>query len=843
MKKIFYSLILSFFVIFQSYSFPYSSSNEIQIYSKQAESLFSSQARKCIKDSEKKGAMNQLNQKLGCSNFQSAEKVCNCVDMRFDKEMLEESYSNSVMTGLDAQMKMALTLDEASIEPKQLTVNNLSDLNSIYDEMGIGACSFGSNDPYFNIIGAEYKRVRENNTSKVPSATLNKQHQAFNRLLKEIDTTKPTNDQLLKISKEVSKQTGEKFFLENRLENTLNSGTKENSKALNSIKQEIINEYVSFHLHEISSGVESDEFYINKVSSNLTRENGRSGCRNLLSYAAVKKESLLNEKITSNFITFFPESYLDKSSDKKDRKVRLNNVRSSISAMNSAFAMIGPSEHEKDIFYCQKYNHFHKRTEEISLNKPLRLALAKLEKLKSEDLLAALSNASSADDDSGAQKVLDQIDKLEQEIITNFDMNKSSLSYALMGFKLWKVDKGLQTTVNENGTIAFKQLDSSSRGQQSISEMMNAKSRNIERARNRSSSRKSSSRPSVVMARVVKTQTKNIKKVPKSTTQENGSFAAKKNTAASSSRGQSDNFFNQVNRAARFKPTAKKLVRGNEFRDKRKESQSDREESYDDYISQRISKLQKDKIKTEKALSDELASTKESLELAKLREELRKQSEEIEKLTQQKEEVATAGVLPSASEVSSPVSFKSPLASALDQSFISNSSDVAPGTRPLEGATGRNTASGYSPVADQSSVGSTTSGGSSGGAIASTSFSGDENSSISGISLSSLRNIGEDVQVIDNSSLGEIRPILVDASFSSLSEDEKREKIEELLESNPEEEVYIEFPDGKVLKFSKSDELKKKSKKKEKITNKEDKLENRNIFSYETLKDIIDSNK
>ncbi|PIK15273.1 hypothetical protein [Halobacteriovorax sp. JY17] len=841
MKKIFYNLVFSFLVAFQSYGFPYSSNNEIQIYSKEAESFLSSKAKKCIEDSDKKGVMDQLNQKLGCSNFSSAEKVCNCIDKRFDKEKLNEFYDGYMMTELENQMQMALSLDESTVEPKQLMVTKLTDLNLMYDEMGIGGCSFGNNDAYFRIIGADYNRDKNKKAPGESNNTLNRQHQVFNRMLKELKSAKPTNDELMAISKKVSEQTGEKFFLESRLENTTEARS-DDAKALYDIKEEIINEYVSFHLHEIKSGVDPDEFFINKVSSNLTKEKGRSGCRKLLSYAAVKKESTLNDKITSNFVTFFPESYLSKSSDESDRKDRLSKVSSSISSMNSTFAMIGPAEHEKDIFYCRKYNLFRERSAAISSNKPLRLALAKLETLKSVDLLAALSSSSSSSDDGGVQSVLNQIEELELAIMNGFDMNKDALSYALMGFKIWKVDKGVQTTVNDNGTIAFSQIDSSSRGRQSISEMMNAKSRNIERARNRSSSRKSSSIPSFVVARSTSINTIESKNSSRSIIQEKGNNATTSKSIAPSSRKSGDNYFNQVSRASSFKPTAKSSQRANEFRNKRQESQRDREESYDDYITKRINNLKQDKINTEKALSDELASTKESLELAKLREELRKQSEEIAKLSKKKEEVAVAEATPSSRNApSSPVSFKSPLASALDKSFIGNSSDE-PGTRAGEGTNGRSAASGYSASADQPSSGSSSSG-SSGGTIANTGFSGDESSSISGISLSSLRNIGDDVQVIDNSNLGEIRPIIVDASFSDLSEEEKREKIEELLESNPEEEVYIEFPDGKVLKFSKKDELKKKAKAKESVAKKEEDQKKRNIFSYETLKDIIDSNK
>ncbi|GEM_PF-4267455 len=844
MTKVILSIVFSLSMTLKSYAFPYSNQDQIQVYRNIPDSLLSSGAKKCMDASDEQGIMSQLSQNLGCSNFYTAENVCNCVDKLFDKDKIEEFYSSDIMGILNIQMQNTTSLDENALSPEILVMSKLGNLNRSYDEMGIPGCTFGNRDSFFSKFETAYqtKKSKYNKSNTISPEVLNEQHQIFNRELRDIGDKEPSRADLLEISKRVSEESGSPFFLEAKVEVEYDL-TNENNIVYQNIQNEIINEYLSFHKSEIENNIKPEDFDLGKASSKIMKKNGRGGCRKLLSYVGEKKEDALNKKILENFTIFFPDSYLGRSSE-EDKDIRMQTVESSISELYSSTAMVGAEEHEKDIFYCQKYNLFKERSEKIAKNEPLKLRLAQLEKLKKEDYLSALED-SSASDGKNLDIVNEQIKNLEDKIMLEFSMNKEELGLALIGFNIWKVDKGIDTETDENGKISFVSVDSSK--ELSITERMNNRSKSIERARNR---RNVSNNSTSTFASTFSTEASNDQAIVKKRSLSKVSNSSESEASSSpvqSSNSQNDNYFNQIRSGSSFNVNSNTLSKSNNsdeanslIKDERGSSERD---VLDSYISNRINKLKEDKITTEKQLSDELASTKESLELAKLREELRKQSEEIEKLTKSKEESSAIVDTTSPNVASAPVSFKSPLASALDKTFIDNTSDEAVGRQAETANTNRNTASsaGYTPGVEQAastSAGATPSGSSSSGP----SSSSEESSSVSGISLSSLKSIGDDVQVMDNSVLGEIRPIVVDESFAELSEDEKREKIEELLETTAEEEVYIEFPDGKVLKFSKKDELNKIKKPKVKAK-KAEVAKKRETFSYDKLKEIIDNTK
>ncbi len=826
-----------------SYGLPYSTDNSIQIYKNIPDSLLSSTAKECLEDSKNKGVMSQLSQNIGCSNFITAEKVCSCVDKAFDEKEVSNFLNSPKMNLLDDLFSNSYSVGVDKLKPAEKMNRAIGELNIIYDEMGLGGCSFDSKDNYSNTIKDRYVGMKKEN-SNLLSNNLQNQHQLFNNELRKLKSENPTKEELIKIAKEVSELSGEEFFLEKRLLNDY-SETNETEVVFNQIKKSIIKDYVSIHLNEIKAGVKPEHFDIKRVSSQLAKDKGRQGCKEMLSLISIQKESDLNEKISSNFATFFPESYLGKTSEKEKSIIKRGEVESAISRLKDSTSMYDPEEHELDILYCHKYNEYKMRSEEISKNKDLKDAMAKLEILRERKLIGVIADSNSFNSPE-VKTVRDEISKLEEEIMSNFNLSKEGLEYAYMGLKIWKVDKRMEVDIAEDGSLIYTSTaDVSGKDNRTLSERMNNRRRSIERSRkgssfSRFSSLKSSSNPSSSVAGL-KAKSVDIKSRNNSESLRTNK-PAKLNTASKNAPSQ-DNYFQQKQLASTTRNNSNMSTNKNVFENSRRNKDFNRDNSVENYISERINKLEQDKIKTEKALTDELASTKESLELAKLREELRAQSEEIAKLTKKREESPVVVDNTSNTNSSSPVSFRSPLSSGLSNSSTENSSGD-PLARSAESA-GGNRAAASSTLADQnvsetSSPGSTSGGGAS-SSISNNSSQSDE-TSISGISLSSLKSFGDDVQLVDNSSLGEIRPIIVDASFEELSEDQKRERIEELLETALDDEVYIEFPDGKVLKFSKKDEAARKNGEIKK-SKKEVKKIKRKAFSYETLKEIIDSNK
>jgi len=845
-------LFLAFILSLDStLALPYSTENGIQLYTEVPENFYSSNAKRCLEEANKKGTMSELDQKLGCSNHETAEKICSCVDMLFDEAQVKQYLESPGVTNLASMIEGSKSFELERLTPHSLMVGDVNDINMIYEEMGVGACSFGSNDPFFEKVGNKFIGHRDSlKKQALAREDLNRQHQIFNRELKRLGKSNPSRDEIFELSKIVSAESGKDFFLERRI-NELRSFDfhDEDTTAKNDIRLQIINEYISFHQHEITRGVDSDEFQIDKVSRNVTKESGREGCRNLLSYVSVKKEEDQEKKILDFFSNFFPDSYLDKAVDEQDRAERLKDIQGRNNGLDAILSMRQTPEFKKDILYCSKYNQFKEKMREISENEELKKALVELESLKDNTLLNILSRASSSEDQE-VKDVLEKIENLENEIMAKFNMpNKEELQKALMAFKFWKVDKGVKTVVSEDGTLALETSSRPNGGRRSLTDRMNDRTRTI--------------RNSKRVARYVENPS-SLSVAGSNNNSSNTAVGSRKSPRPSASRGnnvrgataqvnsdmrnstRSDNYFNRGQNASQGRSMQNSLSRSEERSGRSFSNGESEDQSYEDFLANRIEKLKRDKLSTEKELSDELASTKESLELAKLREELRKQSEEIAKLTKKKEEVSNSIVeAPPTISRPDPSSFKSPLASALDKAYgaKSNPEDIV--ARGGDSAASRATAANasYSAPVEGASQGSSSSSSSSNSSAASLS---DDGSSVSGISLSSLRSIGEDVQVIDNTSLGEIRPIMVDASFAELSEEEKRLKIEELLETTPEDEVYIEFPDGKVLKFSKKDEenrAKKVDKKNEAIAKELLRNQRREKFSYDRLKEIIDGSK
>ena len=805
-----------------SFSFPYSKTNEIQIYTEVPESFLSESTRTCRDRIKKAGVMSQLENSLGCSNFETAEKVCGCVDLAFDKDKVEEFLKSSEIQALNKLMGNSHSLDESKLEPNSSFLSRVGKLNTIYDNMGLGGCSIDDGTPYIKTVQDNYtaSRSRLSQKNEIRARQLDFQHSVFNTQLKSLGSY-PIKEDLIRISKVVSEETGEPFFLETQFSTVIKSPEDE-KQVIIGIKDSIIDDYVRMHMKEIRSGVPSEEFKIQKVK--------REGCKKLMSYVSTIKEEDLRDKIERNFSTFFPESYIEKGNSELEKLERRKVVESSISDLESNFSMTGTASFKKDIFYCSKYNELKMRSEEISQNEDLKLAMAQLENLKESTLPSFIDGSNP----QALQEVRDQIAALEKDIKERFNLTDEGLRYTYMGLKIWKVDKGVTSSVDETGKITFHDM-SGKENTQSFSERVQSR-------------RKSMDRSALSFTNKRKTLNRNFDFASTSEVTPVKSIASKDYQVAPASRPttsvnktQRDNFFSRTSMNSAIERESRTFRdSGNE--NKLSESKEDSSNnSYDDYLSKRISKLKNDQLSTEKKLSDELASTKESLEIAKLREELRAQSEEITKLSKKREEAPAVEVISSADSSSTPVSFKSPLASALDNSYIDNSSEEQT-SRAIDNTGSRTAASATSYTGGVEQAVSSNPGASTNGSVSS---GLDDGGSVSGISLTSLKSFGDDVQVIDNSVLGEIRPIQVDASFADLSEEDKRLKIEELLETTQDEEVYIEFPDGKVLKFSKKEDLKKKNdaKLKDEKKARKEKIKNRSIFSYDKLKEIFDDSK
>ena len=827
MKKIvvtFSSVLLLFLSSTYTFSFPYSTSNEIQIYNEVPDSFLSAQTKACRERIKSAGVMSQLGSSLGCSNFSTAESVCGCVDLAFDKNKVEEFLKSSEFKSMDNVMGDLRSLDMSKIPPDQGFSLGVSKLNLIYDRMGLSGCSVEDGSSYFKTISSEYKKMREaeKQGSVLRSKKLDIQDVVFNSHLKNLGRY-PTSQDLIVISKRVSEETEDPFFLETELSSKISS-QKDESQVVMETKSSIINDYVRMHMQEIKRGIPSEEFKVQKIK--------REGCKKLMTYVSAVKEKALNDKIESNFSTFFPDSFIEKGDSDLERLERRKVVEGSIGNLESGFSMTGAPSFKKDIFYCSKFNDLKKRSEEISQNEELRMALARLEILKESALPGAVGSSGTSDSPQ-VKAVKAQIKAQEEFIKSQFGLEGEKLAYAYMGLKIWKVDKGVKSEVSDTGVITFQDLNESDNNQSFA-----------ERVRKR---RKSMDRSVLSFTNNLKSSNRNIEFLSNSSISSDKSVLKKEFQAVPVRSSEviknvrKDNFFSRSPMSPSISRDSR-LIQENGSLDRPFQSKAEASDSsYDDYLSKRISKLKQDQINTEKSLSDELSSTKESLEIAKLREELRAQSEEITKLSQKREEAPATEVISNTNATSTPVSFKSPLASALDNSFIDNSSEEQV-SRVIDnaGAPTAVSATSYTGGVEQASSSNPVA--STSGSIAS---GIDDGGSVSGISLTALKSFGDDVQVIDNSVLGEIRPIQVDASFAELSEEDKRLKIEELLETTQDEEVYIEFPDGKVLKFSKKEDLKKKNDAKLKDPKKAMKgeIKNRSIFSYDKLKEIFDDNK
>ncbi|WP_372654620.1 hypothetical protein [Halobacteriovorax sp.] len=830
-KKIAIVFIFTFILnLSNSFAFPYSTSNEIQVYSEVPDDFLSAEAKECIKRANKTGVMSQLSQNLGCSNFVTAEKVCGCVNLRFDQTKVQEFVNSSEVTEMNTLMGNVRSLDEDKIKPVFMFSSGVSTLNQIYDQMGLSGCSMDQNDPYLSKIYDVYARNRsiDLEDNKLTQDEKDIQHSLFNSKLKDLGRY-PNDEDLIEISRSVSKDSGNQFFLDTQLTTSI-STTNENLYVVNNIKATIVNDYVSMHLKDIKSGVPPEEFKVKDIE--------REGCKELMSYVSVVKDKDIQEKIESNFSTFFPDSFIDKGGTPDEKIEKREVVENAIVTLKSYFGMTGTPEYKKDIFYCSKYNEFKKRSEEMSKNNELKNAMAELEHLK-ENVLVGMLAMSGSTEAPEIKVIREQIKVLEEEIKAKFEFSDESLKYAYMGLKIWKIDQGVESRVSDDGVITFHKVDPNTSTQTLVQKVTN-KRNIIERSRISFVSRNNLKDPMIASSNF---NSKVSNAIVKPINRKEVSVSSYTPKVKEANITNNDNYFNRSNISATPNRDINQLKNNINQNISFGRDEVSSQDPLEDYISERLSKLKKDKVDTQKALSDELTSTKESLELAKLREELRSQSAEIEKLTNKKEDVSVVANNSSTNIESTPSNFSSPLASALNKSFIDNTSEDTTVRQVDDVSTGRNiaTASSFIPGVDQSPVSNGGSNTSSSAPSSSISLT-EDSSSVSGISLTSLKNIGDDVQVVDNSVLGEISPIVVDASFSELSEEEKRVKIEELLETVVDDEVYIEFPDGKVLKFSKKDELE-KSKKPTKIAKKAEEIKKRDTFSYDKLKEIIDNTK
>lgn len=862
---LFISLIL--FSAQFSYGLPYGQKSEIEIYKDVPSDLICKNASHCFKNdnqSVNSGLVDVMN-RFSCNNHRSPKKMCECVQRVFcpseeANQKLNEfrNDSSNPFSNVDTALsKISRNSDFTATAGLHASANGL--LSSLYensylldkcDSSTVVMSRFTNSkqkDPSF----VEYRnmfKVARQNFSGLEDTKTSEFHKLLNEKIKnyfagDFDRDMPEKD-FFELVNSIEDSEDNPFDLK-----LFHDAAVENTSSISQLSlQRAKQDFLSLHKASLKKGIEPNLFNI-RDEAEANSQIDEAACEFFRDSSDIFVQSVIDKKRRGKFKFLDPDNYISQGGTSNEREQRREEISTFFSNLSDLESEEFGSSYDGDILYCENYKKYQEGNSKVAaMFEKDRTLLAEFIYIR--DVEFPKTNAILQDREKSAKLGM-RLNAIYKKLLgsdRNYFSTEKEFNALIESFYDWGEAANIEVVSNENGGVSVRQrsydVDSERSLDEAIIHRLNQTFKNRKGSRNNfnlSSIKKSNS---VNLANSSKVVVDRIKKVERKLSK---SVRSTKSKATQDSFSKKENIFNSNSNQNSNSGKVNSQM-------KQSQPQSQRTQNRSSYAQSSNNRRIKSDDDSTQSTSVENHFSSESDELKKLREELQGQKDEIAKLKLSNKESelkrSPAGVVqseigPETSLPSTSIDSITSLSNSLgesgsesyredevaDSSVATGVSSVASGVQNVSSGQAQSESPSANNVAN--------------GASGSSSNSSGEEKKVSGISLSSLGGLSADVQVIEDSSLSGISPILIDSSFELLSEEEKKDKIEEILENTEGDEIYLEFPDGKVVKFLKKDEKKEGVAKEKKVKKTKTRLpaKQRRTFEYEDLKNIIDSNK